>query len=310
MSNILCLFHRVDLDGHCSGALVKRKFPEAVMYGINYGDEIPWDKIEAADEIYIVDFRLPVADLGWILDTGKTVHWLDHHKTAMEQEASCNFVGDLRGLRDMEKAGCELTFEYLWPDTQMPWCVRSLGRYDVWDHSDPHTLPIQYAMRMENTWPTHASVLEAEGIWARTLAVPGNDLYDHGALPLIASKGQIIMEYQESEDARYAETAAFLTKIDGVPMLALNKMLCNSKVAEPLFDPDEADGILLFGYQPRNKRWEVRMFTSKPGVDLSPIAVQHGGGGHAGACGFYCSELPFELTSIRPQKLLRGRNGK
>ena len=41
----VCLYHRSDLDGHCSGAIVKYFIPEAKLIGIEYGDEIPWKEL-------------------------------------------------------------------------------------------------------------------------------------------------------------------------------------------------------------------------------------------------------------------------
>ena len=42
---IKCFYHLADLDGHCSGAIVKYKYPDAELFGINYGQAFPYDKI-------------------------------------------------------------------------------------------------------------------------------------------------------------------------------------------------------------------------------------------------------------------------
>lgn len=34
-----CFYHSKDLDGKCSGAIVKYKFPDCNMIGIDYGDK-------------------------------------------------------------------------------------------------------------------------------------------------------------------------------------------------------------------------------------------------------------------------------
>ena len=45
---MLCLHHD-DADGRCAGAIVRRRFGDAVeLREIDYGRPIPWDKIEAA----------------------------------------------------------------------------------------------------------------------------------------------------------------------------------------------------------------------------------------------------------------------
>jgi nanoRNase/pAp phosphatase (c-di-AMP/oligoRNAs hydrolase) len=41
--------------------------------------------------------------------------------------------------------------------------------------------------------------------------------------------------------------------------------------------------------------WNVSMYTNKPDVHVGKIAQLYGGGGHAGAAGFRCTLLPFEV---------------
>ena len=38
----ICFYHKADLDGVCSAAIVKHFVPECELYGIDYGDEFPW----------------------------------------------------------------------------------------------------------------------------------------------------------------------------------------------------------------------------------------------------------------------------
>ena len=59
-----CFFHSVDLDGHCSGAIVKKAYPECEMIGINYGDSFPWGVIGPGEKVVMVDFSLqPFEDI-------------------------------------------------------------------------------------------------------------------------------------------------------------------------------------------------------------------------------------------------------
>ena len=34
-----CFYHRIDFDGVCSAAIVKAKYPECELIGIDYGDD-------------------------------------------------------------------------------------------------------------------------------------------------------------------------------------------------------------------------------------------------------------------------------
>lgn len=38
-------YHSADLDGFCSGAIIKYSFPECELIPINYGDTFPWEII-------------------------------------------------------------------------------------------------------------------------------------------------------------------------------------------------------------------------------------------------------------------------
>ena len=74
-----CFYHSADLDGHCSGAIVKHKYPECELIGINYGDEFPWDDLDIDDPIYMVDFSLQPFDQMIKLGKHFNLIWIDHH---------------------------------------------------------------------------------------------------------------------------------------------------------------------------------------------------------------------------------------
>jgi len=39
-------YHSSDLDGHCSGAITKYKYPEAELFPINYNQKFPWKQLD------------------------------------------------------------------------------------------------------------------------------------------------------------------------------------------------------------------------------------------------------------------------
>jgi len=51
-----CFYHSSDLDGHCSGAIVKQEYADCEMIGIDYGNKFPWDSIEIRETVFMVDF--------------------------------------------------------------------------------------------------------------------------------------------------------------------------------------------------------------------------------------------------------------
>lgn len=279
-----CFYHSADLDGYCSGALVKLKHPDCEMIGINYGNEFPWDRVASDEKVFMVDFSLQPFDQMVRLNALAELVWIDHHKTAIEEWKA---VGrpHIKGFREVGKAGCEITWEYLYPDRDMPRAVRLLGRYDVWDHSDPDTLRFQMGMRLWTWDPRVVNIKRWEDIIFET---------DHPAFRNALYNGDVVLKYQALQNEMYAQTCAFDTEMDGLRCIAANAQMVNSKLFDTVWDESRHDAMLTFGW--RNGRWTVSLYTSKEGVDVGVVAKARGGGGHAGAAGFQCDELPFRLN--------------
>lgn len=271
-----CFFHSADLDGHCSGAIVLARYPKCVMFGINYGDPFPWDMIEPGETVFMVDFSLQPFEDMLRLDEICNFFWIDHHKTAIEaMERSGVLIGGFQG----EGLGaCALVWSSLYPCLRMPYGVQLLAEYDVWKHEDANCLPFQYGMRLEDSSP-------GAPVWSRVFS---GDLAD------IILRGETVLEYERKQSAAYAQACAFETDFMGLRCVAMNRMLTNSKAFDAVLDPDRHDAMLTFGF--RKGRWTCSLYSAREDVDVSAVALQLGGGGHKGAAGFQCAELPFELA--------------
>ena len=81
---------------------------------------------------------------------------------------------------------------------------------------------------------------------------------------------------------------------EGLNFIVLNTGRFNSLTFAALDKPETGHDALL-GYMFNGKCWTVSLYHAKhrTDIDLSLIAVKHGGGGHKGACGFTCDKLPF-----------------
>ncbi len=279
-----CFYHKTDLDGQCSGAIVKLEHPECEMFGINYGDEFPWDKIRPDETVYMVDFSLQPFDQMVKLNTWVNLIWIDHHKTAIE-EWEKHGQPEIGGIRVEGMAGCELTWRYL-HSKDMPYAVHLLGRHDVWDHHNPNVLPFQYALRLYD-WNPDDPINIAR--WRGLLFGEQRE----GSVLEYLHIGKIVLAYQKQQYRTYANACSFETEIDGLKVIAANAQLANSQLFDSVWDDTRHDAMLTFGW--RKGRWSVSLYTSKPGIDVGTIAKARGGGGHAGAAGFQCNELPFEL---------------
>jgi len=140
-----CFYHSADLDGKCSGAIVRSMW-ECELIGINYGDAFPWDSIEPGETVVMVDFCLqPFSEMVRLNELAELV-WIDHHVSAIREAEACGFEARLAQVLEVGRAGCELAWEH-YVGTEVPKAVRLLGRYDVWDHADPEVWPFTYGMR-------------------------------------------------------------------------------------------------------------------------------------------------------------------
>jgi oligoribonuclease NrnB/cAMP/cGMP phosphodiesterase (DHH superfamily) len=310
-------FHSADLDGHCSAAIVKMKYPGAELIGINYGQPFPFDKLIENEIVIMVDFSLqPFTEMFKLAQKVgmDKLTWIDHHVTAIKDADECvfdkvepmndnppftiTFNNICPGKREIGKAGCELTWDYFYPDDEMPAAVSFLGRYDVWDLQGS-VLPFQYGMRLNNTWPNN------QEMWQKFLQPDDNDETTMLVVDTIRS-GETILKYQKQENEKYTKSAAFEVLFEGHKAICINKLLTNSQLFESVWDKEKYDIMIAFGLR-SNGTWTMSFYTDKDGIDVSLLAKKLGGGGHKQASGCSFEELPIEF--LRQVKKLLPNKG-
>jgi len=273
-----CFYHKSDLDGHCSGAIIKLQYPECEMVGVDYSDDIMDFNLdfEPGEDIYVVDFRFDMGTMETLSDDYR-LHWIDHHKTFIEEAHAAGFIASGGQLLVIGQAACELVWEYLFPKEKAPVPVWLLGRYDVWDHEDERVMPFQWGMRnFPNTLPDNIK------LWADVIRSP--DYFCE-----IMLTGRTLLEYQKNQDAKYAKGMSYEMEFEGYRAIVMNKAYANSKAFDAVYDPEKHDIMILFGVKPGKCKYSI--FCDKPEIDVSEIAKRYGGGGHRGAAGFFSDKI-------------------
>ncbi len=284
-------FHSADLDGHCSAAIVKMKYPGAELIGINYGQEINYNNFSENEIVIMVDFSLQpfneMIKLSQKVGLDKLV-WIDHHKSAIEDANKLNF--ECPGVRISGFAACELTWNYFFPDRKIPEAIKLLGRYDVWDLSNPDVLPFQMGIRLEHTWPDN------QNMWQDYFNNQSNNLVKN-----TIKNGKLILKYQKQENEKYTNSCAFEIEFEGYKAICINKLLTSSQLFDSVYDPNKHDIMITFGLR-KNGIWTISFYTTKENIDCSIIAknckTAITAGGHKGAAGASFKnfeELPFKL---------------
>ena len=281
---ILCIYHSSDLDGHCSGAIVKYKFPDCELLGLNHGDYYDMDKLKSYDKVFICDFSLPIDDMIELNKHAELI-WCDHHITAIN--AMTDAQVQFNGLTSIDYSGCELTWNYLFPAERMPNVVWLLGRFDIWQHHlSVDILPFQLGMALNDTNPDN------QELWGNFFNVdfsaPGNPIND------TIRDGKVCEKYFKNQSTSKCKSA-FETEINGYKAIALNNAPPGSSlVFDSVWDEEKYDLMIHF-CRGSNSRWNMSFYTTKDDVDCSEIAKSLGGGGHRMASGTSTKELPFKI---------------
>lgn len=286
------IYHSADYDGIFCREIARKFMPDAEFIGWNFGDKkIP---MPIDGYVFILDLSPECLDFPFSTGLGKErMIWIDHHKTSIDK-----FPCDISGYRVDGVAACRLTWQwfnephingklcaltkedFINRKVDEPLAVRLAGEYDVWDHRGDGDLEFQYGLRTE----------EPDICWNDLLS----EIPRHAEI--LVSQGKFVMKYAKNMDAMWLSESWHIIDWEGVKFLAQNSVQRGSGILDSKDKPETGhDALMLYGY--RGKYWTVSLYHAKhrTDLDLSKIAVKHGGGGHRGACGFTCKELPFGL---------------
>ena len=296
-----CYYHN-DLDGRCAGAIVYRQtrvmpdgcsldYPE--MIEVDYKDEIDISKILPNEEIVIVDFSFKPEIMEKVLKITKEIIWIDHHKTAFEYKYS----QELKGLRDNAFSGCELAWKYFYPTTSMRRVVELIGDRDKWAWKfGKDTAWLNLGLHLYPHKPQ-------DGIWEILLFGDGSE---HN-LKSIMAEGKTCEQFRNNFCKDYANSYGFEAEFEGHKCFALGLYMFGSEAFGERFGQYD----ICLSYEFLGDKWTVGLYSKT--VDVSVIAKKYGGGGHKGASGFICKELPFKILTpptIRSEEMKIENEGK
>jgi oligoribonuclease NrnB/cAMP/cGMP phosphodiesterase (DHH superfamily) len=287
----ICLYHGSDLDGVCSAAIVKMAYGDTDLYPVEYGRSPKLEKIvKEGDDVTIVDFVLQPFELMKHLNENTNLTWIDHHDTGIidyEEFIHCGGIKEISGIRDTRKSACELTWEYIYPHNPVPYSIWLLGRYDIWQHHESRSiLPFQYGMKLNHEPPENTK------FWNSIFNAPR----DGEKIQTIIRQGKTIIKYRDKLNEKLCEIQAFKSNLIGYKCICVNRALCGSTVFDSIDNIEDYDIMVTF-YICGKGTWNVSLYTSKSDIHVGRIAQLYGGGGHAGAAGFRCTLLPFEIST-------------
>jgi len=268
-----------DLDGRCAAAIVYRYLQKSNwnneqinLFEIDYETTFPIDKITKNEKVYILDFCLEDDEVNKkLLSITKNVTWIDHHATSLEKKD----IKDLDGIRNIKKAACVLTWEFL-NKTKVPDAVKYIGDMDawIWDYREKSE-PFCAALIMEPHEPK-------DKIWDKLIYESSSD----ECISKIIEDGKICIKFRNAISEEYMSKYGFETDFEGKNCFACGFFSFGSI---PFGDRmQKYDMCISFEYN--GEKFLYGLYSDKK-VDVSKIAEKYKGGGHAGASGFSVKEL-------------------
>ena len=266
----LVIFHAGCADGFCAAWIARKTLGEIAceFVPMNCGNQVGDLAEYRGRNVYILDFSFKFDVVKEIALVAEKLVLLDHHKTAQAElaqftEEYCRgFARPVTIRFDMSKSGGRLTWEYFHGDQPSPWLVDYTEDRDLWKWALPNSKYVNAAIR---SYPFDFSV------WDHELFADE-----------VVSEGKAICRYQQGIINEAVKNAVDVV-IDGYTVPSLNTTVLHSEIGEALAQ-GRPFAATFFIRQDGKQVWSLR--SREGGIDVSEIAKNHGGGGHARAAGF------------------------
>ena len=303
--NSMKCFHHNDPDGILAAFWVYYFMgPDTDFIPMWYGKEFPFSEVKPKERVFIVDYSIEPEEMKKLLSITREVYWIDHHATAIDKYVG--FPYEIKGLRDVDYAGCALTYYFLSAkaqcDSRVTW-VDFIGK-------EPKFCRLIASMDVRRFRSVEEKVLAQDflkGLYLGDVSTDSNvwrDLVcDKVSVSDIADKGRIIREYDDSRNKNRCSSLGFECEFEGYKCFAVN-----DSVYTDYFDSVEKEKYDIFiGFVFNGRTWKYSLrsgFNShNKDIDVSKIALKYGGGGHKYASGMILDSLIIKSSEEGTERL-------
>ncbi len=271
-------------DGFAAAWVARKVYPDAEIIGCWYQcaeEDLP--VVEAGDRLIIVDFSFPKTILDSWWEKGADILLIDHHKTAQEHLGFDleNLSGSVRReyIFDMSRCGAILTWQYFFPEEDVPTFLEYINDRDLWEKKLPYSEEVHTVIGKIGRSFELFDLLENS---------PDYDLVD-----VLAGIGKVLLIPKRKEIARIVLRAKETT-IAGhelIPYIELepdgSEDYLTSDICEELYT-NQFPNAPFVACLTSDRTMSLRSNKNHPdgGFDVSAVAKQFGGGGHKNSAGF------------------------
>lgn len=272
MSKPLCIYHGNCADGFGAAWAVRRALGENVeFYAATYQQDPP--DVTGRDVI-MVDFSYKYPVLKEILGKCKSLTILDHHKSAVEEVARLQQYYEmtmgsatLTSVMDMGRSGAMIAWDHFHPGKEPPQLLKHIQDRDLWRFALPGTRMIQAALF---SYPYDFDT------WDTLMDETTDILYNEG----VAIERKHFKDINEllKQTRRRMAIGGYIVPVASLPYTM-------SSDAGHIMAQDELFAACYMD-TPDGRVFSLRSGEHTGALDVSEIAKQYGGGGHAKAAGF------------------------
>lgn len=286
----LVIYHGNCADGFSAAWCFWRKYGDGADYYAGVYSKPPPDV--TGRHVYMVDFSYEHAVLMEMAVQAKSIAILDHHKTAVLDLAGLpQFsvgwqVDGMRSLRsafkacfadnkplvaacfDMERSGATLAWDFLFHLEQRPLLLGHVEDRDLWRFKLPNTREIQAnVVSFEYTFANWDKLMSAGPVELMQMTVAG----------------AAIERKHHKDIAELVKVCKRRMTIGGHPVLVASLPYTMASDAAHLMAEDEPFAACYIDTA-TGRTFSLRSRDDR--IDVSLVAEQYGGGGHASASGF------------------------
>jgi oligoribonuclease NrnB/cAMP/cGMP phosphodiesterase (DHH superfamily) len=261
----LVIYHGNCADGFSAAWCFWHKYGDECEYLAGVYMQPPPDVTGRA--VYLVDFSYKRAVVLAMLEQADHICLIDHHKTALEDLAGIE-SDKWSTFTDLDRSGATLAWDFLFPNEPRPLLLGHIEDRDLWRFKLPNTREIQ-----ANVF-SYGYTFEQ---WDKLMAAGQAELLQ------MTVAGAAIERKHHKDIAELVGACKRRMSIGGhdVPVASLPYTLVS-----------DAAHLMAQGEQFAACYWDTstgRVFglrATDEGMDVSEVAKQYGGGGHAKAAGF------------------------
>lgn len=281
------LYHANCYDGFgAAWAAWKRLDNKAEYFPVSYGNAPP--PMELNSVVYLLDFSYPRDVLLALTEKMYHVTVLDHHKTAEVELAGLGRPAHRFDVEpaftppglyvkfDLEESGASLAWEYFYelPKSGQHWTpelVKYVRDRDLWKFAMPCSREVHAWLRSH---PFGFKLWD----WLNYC------LTDDGQYHVLVAEGKAILRSVDQQIVVMCQYPNWI-ELGGHRVPCVNATVHFSEVGDYLCQqyPEVPFAAYYLDHNDGKRQWGLR---SRGGFDVSAIAKQYGGGGHAAAAGF------------------------